>query len=86
MQLMLILHDKKTIEQKHKQLRKFIPKGKSLNKLNQEMCDLISLLINDETYLQNPSKYKLGYIINKQELEKYYELINRKEPHPIFKL
>ena len=33
------------IEQKHKQLRKFIPKGKSLNKLNQEMCDLISLLI-----------------------------------------
>ena len=58
------------IEQKHKQLRKFIPKSKSLNKLNQEMCDLISLLINDETYLQNPSKYKLGYIINKQELEK----------------
>lgn len=77
---------KGTIEQKHKQLRKFIPKGKSLNKLNQEMCDLISLVINAETYLQNPSKYKLGYIINKQELEKYYELINRKEPHPIFKL
>ena len=73
---------KGTIEQKHKQLRKFIPKGQSLNKLNQEMCDLISLVIS----LQNPSKYKLGYIINKQELEKYYELINRKEPHPIFKL
>ena len=50
------------------------------------MCDLISLLINNETYLQNPSRYKLGYIINKQELEKYYELINQKEPHPIFKL
>ena len=53
----------------HEQLRKFIPKGKSLNKLNQEMCDLISLVINAKTYLQNPSKYKLGYIINKQELE-----------------
>ena len=26
---------KGTIEQKHKQLRKFIPKGESLNKLNQ---------------------------------------------------
>lgn len=77
---------KGTIEQKHKQIRKFIPKGKSLNKLTQEMCDLISLVINAETYLQNPYKYKLGYIINKQELEKYYELINRKEPYPIFKL
>ena len=74
------------IEQKHKQLRKFISKDKSLNKLNQEMCDLISLVINTKTYLQNPSKYKLGYIINKQELEKYYELINWKEPYPIFKL
>ena len=50
------------------------------------MCDLISLVINAKTYLQNPSKYKLEYFINKQELEKYYELINRKEPYPIFKL
>ena len=56
---------KGTIEQKHKQIRRFSPKGKSLNKWNQEKCDLISLVINTESYLQNPSKYKLEYIINK---------------------
>ena len=31
---------KGTIEQKHKQLRKFIPKCKSLNKLNQVIIDI----------------------------------------------
>ena len=77
---------KGTIEQKHKQIRKFIPKGKSFSKLNQELCDLIALIINAETFLQSPHKYKLGKIVTKDELEKYYELLTQKEPHLVFRM
>ena len=77
---------KGTIEQKHKQIRKFIPKGKSFSKLNQELCDLIALIINVETFLQSPHKYKLGKIVTKDELEKYYELLTQKEPHLVFRM
>ena len=77
---------KGTIEQKHKQIRKFIPKGKSFGKLTQEMCDLIALVINVETHLQNPNKYRLGSIITNQELERYFKLIESNETHQIFNL
>lgn len=77
---------KGTIEQKHKQIRKFIPKGKSFKNLTQDDCDLISLIINAETYLQNTKKYKLGIIVTKEELQKYFELLENIDTHPIFKL
>ena len=75
---------KGTIEQKHKQIRKFIPKGKSFKNLTQYDCDLISLIINAETYLQNTSKYKLGIIVTKEELQKYFKLLEKKNTHRIF--
>lgn len=77
---------KGTIEQKHKQIRKFIPKGKSFKNLTQEDCDLIALIINSETYLQNTKKYKLGVTVTNEELKKYFKLLENKETHPIFKL
>lgn len=49
---------------KHKQIRKFIPKSKSFRNLTQEYCDLISLVINTETYLQNTRKYNKLYCFN----------------------
>ena len=45
--------EKETIEQKNKQFRKFRRKGQSMDVLTQNDCDLISLVINCETYLQN---------------------------------
>lgn len=77
---------KGSIEQKHKQIRKFIPKGKSFDKLNQEICDLIALVINVETYLQNSDIYQLGHIVTEEELKIYKELISGKEPNKIFML
>ena len=77
---------KGSIEQKHKQIRKFIPKGKSFKNLTQDDCDLISLIINAETYLQNTSKYKLGAIVTQEELQKYFELLEMKDAHWIFQL
>ena len=77
---------KGTIEQKHKQIRKFIPKGKSFKNLTQDDCDLIALVINAETYLQNTSKYKLGAIVTQEELQKYFELLEMKDTHWIFQL
>ena len=77
---------KSSIEQKHKQIRKFIPKGKSFKNLTQDDCDLIALVINAETYLQNTSKYKLGTIVTKEELQNYFKLLETKDTHPIFQL
>ena len=77
---------KGTIEQKHKQIRKFIPKGKSFKNLTQDDCGLISLIINAETYLQNTSKYKLGIIATKEEIQDYFKLLESKDTHPIFQL
>ena len=77
---------KSSIEQKHKQIRKFIPKGKSFKNLTQDDCDLIALVINAETYLQNTSKYKLGIIVTKEELQNYFKLLESKDTHPIFQL
>ena len=77
---------KGSIEQKHKQIRKFIPKGKSFKNLTQDDCDLIALVINAETYLQNTSKYKSGIIVTKEELQNYFKLLESKDTHPIFQL
>jgi len=44
---------KGSIEQKHKQFRKFFPKGISFKNLTQEKLDQIILIINCETYYQN---------------------------------
>ena len=49
-------------------------------------CDLIALVINAETYLQNTSKYKLGIIVTKEELQNYFKLLESKDTHPIFQL
>ena len=64
----------------------FILKGKSFKNLTQDDCDLIALVINAETYLQNTSKYKLGTIVTKEELQNYFKLLESKDTHPIFKL
>ena len=77
---------KGSIEQKHKQIRKFIPKGKSFKNLTQDDCDLIALVINAETYLQNTKKYKLRIIVTKEELQNYFKLLESKDTHPIFQL
>lgn len=77
---------KGTIEQKHKQVRKFIPKGMSFKNITQEDLDLIALVINAETHLQNPFSCPLGIIITAEELKIYNELIKQKEPHRIFTL
>ena len=77
---------KGSIEQKHKQIRKFIPKGKSFKNLTQDDCDLIALVINAETYLQNTSKYKLGTTVTQEELQKYFKLLEKKDTHRIFQL
>ena len=47
---------KGTIEQKHKQLRKFIPKCKSLNKLNQV---IIGIQIGKFTFKKKKKRKKL---------------------------
>ncbi|WP_406602966.1 IS30 family transposase [Metamycoplasma sualvi] len=77
---------KGTIEQKHKQIRKFIPKGKSFKNLTQDDCDLIALVINAENYLQNTKKYKLGTTVTQEELQKYFKLLEKKDTHRIFQL
>ena len=64
----------------------FIPKGKSFKNLTQDDCDLISLIINSETYLQNTKKYKLGTTVTKEELQKYFKLLEKKDTHRIFQL
>ena len=52
------------------------------------MIVILSLLyiINAETCLQNTSKYKLGIIVTKEELQNYFKLLESKDTHPIFKL
>ena len=44
---------KAQLNKKNKQFRKFRRKGQSMDVLTQSDCDLISLVINCETYLQN---------------------------------
>ena len=66
--------------------KKIYSKGKSFKNLTQDDCDLISLIINAETYLQNTSKYKLGIIVTKEEIQDYFKLLESKDTHPIFQL
>ena len=66
---------KSTIEQKNKQFRKFRRKGQSMDVLTQSDCDLISLVINCETYLQNQKKYCLNEIVMQEELNIYFDIV-----------
>ena len=59
---------KGTIEQKHKQIRKFIPKGKSFKNLTQDDCDLISLIINAESL-------KVKTLIQYFNFDKWYSYV-----------
>ena len=43
--------------------------------LTQSDCDLISLIINCETYLQNQKKYCLNEIVTQAELNFYFDLV-----------
>ena len=68
--------EKGSIEQKHKQFRKFFPKGVSFKNLTQEKLDQIVLIINCETYYQNGVRTKLNKTIFEYELEMFKNLIN----------
>ena len=46
----------------------------------------IDFAINYETYLQNTSKCKLGTTITQEELQKYFELLEKKNSYWIFQL
>ncbi|MDK2819390.1 MAG: hypothetical protein KFW07_00995, partial [Mycoplasmataceae bacterium] len=67
---------KGSIEQKHKQFRKFFPKGVSFKNLTQKKLDQIVLMINCETYYQNGVRTKLNTTIFEYELEILKNLIN----------
>ena len=56
--------------------------------LIQSDCDLISLVINCETYLQNQKKYCLNEIVMQEELDIYFGvvLVKKQELTAIFKL
>ena len=56
--------------------------------LTQKDCDLISLVINCETYLQNQKKYCLNEIVMLEELNIYFNLVLGKKQKliAIFKL
>ena len=43
--------------------------------LTQSDCDLISLVINCETYLQNQKKYCLNEIVTQEELDIYFDIV-----------
>ena len=60
---------------KNKQFRKFRRKGQSMDVLTQKDCDLISLVINCETYLQNQKKYCLNEIVTQEELNIYFDIV-----------
>ena len=56
--------------------------------LIQSDCDLISLVINCETYLQNQKKYRLNEIVTQEELDIYFDIVlgKKQELTAIFKL
>lgn len=67
---------KGSIEQKHKQFRKFFPKGVSFKNLTQEKLDQIVLIINCETYYQNGFRTRMNTTIFQYELEMFRNLLN----------
>ena len=56
--------------------------------LIQSDCDLISLVINCEAYLQNQKKYRLNEIVMQEELDIYFDVVlgKKQELTAIFKL
>ena len=56
--------------------------------LTQKDCDLISLVINCETYLQNQKKYCLNEIVTQKESDIYFGVVlgKKQELTAIFKL
>ena len=56
--------------------------------LTQSDCDLISLVINCETYLQNQKKYCLNEIVMQEESDIYFHIVlgKKQELTAIFKL
>ena len=59
-----------------------------MNVLTQSDCDLISLVINCETYLQNQKKYCLNEIVTQEKLDIYFDIVlgKKQELIAIFKL
>ena len=51
-----------------------------MDNLTQFDCNLISLSINSETYLQNSKQYKLNEIVTEEELKLYLDIIRGKRP------
>ena len=62
------------IEHKHKQFRKFFPKGVIFKNLTQEKLGEIVLIINCETYYQNGVRTKLNKTIYEYELEMFKKI------------
>ena len=73
--MLIFLDKKKQLNKKHKQFRKFMSKGKSFKNLTQGDCDLIALVINVETHLQNPFLYPIGMTVTKEKIATYKQLI-----------
>ena len=51
-----------------------------MDNLTQFDCNLISLSINSETYLQNSKQYKLNEIVTEEKLKIYLDIIWGKRP------
>ena len=51
-----------------------------MDNLTQFDCNLISLSIKSETYLQNSKQYKLNEIVTEEELKLYLDIIWGKRP------
>ena len=71
----MLVAKKEQLNKKNNQFRKFRRKGQSMDVLTQKDCDLISLVINCETYLQNQKKYCLNEIVTQEELNIYFDVV-----------
>lgn len=68
-------YEKGSVEQKHKQFRKFFPKGKSFKNITKKHLDKICLIINVKTYLQKGKRSTLGKIVTEEEIEIFKNLL-----------
>ena len=66
--------------------RETLSKKEILNNWILDDYYFIDFEINYETYLQNTKKYKLGAAVTKEELRKYFKLLEKKDTHRIFQL